>query len=587
MKRSKILLAGSCSILWLLLQGCSTSELIEPDMDPDWRGDVATDYLATVHIMEERERVIIGNDNDIHLLDLNSGRVVSSMEESFWESITPTVEYAGITFDSAISEAYTLVPREEAGNVLLYDYRFEDESVTALSVDTGEEQWQNIHHDYSLEMYSDLMNAAAEALAGMLGGEAQTESPAEERQRQIEFINSIVHEHPETEDFFLKTFGGLLLMDADEGIAKWQIEAFLGPGLAAVEKLPGGDYVVMSTGRSLGDMEFSMAYHLARISPDGESRWISEHSGTRVDGLHVTEEHAVVDGAPTEVFDLDTGEKLWENDVIKGVRHHHMVVTDDRLFIAGDLESRTVQAGQAACVWEHDLDTGEIVWQTEETDTRLFQLELVDDRLLVRGEGELFGGNGGLAAFDRDSGEQLWTTPEMASHGSFWDLLFNPEVEVGPVVTRPVLYDGVVYVADPMRIYALDFETGEVLFERNHEEQGSVSALGVVAYNGRVAVVGAEAVVAYDSRSGSLEYAADIERSTGYAVYDEHVVINNGSTRIGAFDLETGEPGPMVRLERTAGNRFGDMSRSFHLSQDGRQVYVLDEDGSILRFSLL
>lgn len=571
------------------MQGCATTSL-QSDMSPTWQSEVPIDYMGTGYLTEDEDRIIIGNDKDIYILDNETGAVIESMEEGFWESISPEVRVGGVTFDDLTSENYNLMPLGNTDIMLLFDYRYEEETITALDIGTGETIWQNSSYEYSLAKYSDVIEEVAErtasAVANALGGQAQTQSEYEKREQTHDFIQSIVYQVPESSDFLLKTFDGLVMMDGTDGSEKWQVSGFKGSGIADVDILDNGDFVVLGGGKDLLNLEMASAYHLARISPDGELQWMSEHSGTRISELHTTEDHIVVDGAPTEVFSLADGEKLWENNIIKGDRHHTMLVTDSNLYMAGDLESQSVQVGISGWVWEHDLDTGEIVWQTDETATSFSDLFLTDNILLAKGNGKLFGGNGGIVAIDANTGEELWTTPELNRIGG-WMGMRQEGVYYGVEVTNPYIDEDRVYVAGPQFIYGIDLHSGDVIFEDNHSERGTGGTNGSLAmYDNQIIVVGVEAIVSYNKDEGAVEYAAEVESTSSFTAHDNRLVLSDGSERIGTFNLETGQLGPMMRSESIGSGRFGDFRNPFYIPNDASYIIALSNSGFLMQFPL-
>jgi len=286
---------------------------LESDMEPDWRGEVPAGYMATVYVLEDGERIVLGNRNDIYILDGETGAAIDQMEESFRERHRPDLEIAGINLDGAISDVYTLVPvsgSEGSDRKLLFEYQFDQETMMAMEPESVEPLW----------MQSDY----------------------ERRADEISFIESSAHDVRDSSTFLLKTFDGLLSVDSEDGAVKWEVSAFDGPGIEDAAQLPNGDHVVLGTGSDFGNLEFSTDYNVARISKSGEVVWRQSHSGTGIDGVHVTSGQVVMDGSPTEVFDLKDGTKLWENEVDKRGRHHNLAVAEGAVYIAGDLESQWV-----------------------------------------------------------------------------------------------------------------------------------------------------------------------------------------------------------------------------------------------------
>lgn len=626
-------------LILAVIQACSTSEPLIPDMDPDWQSDIPVESMGTAFFMEESERIVVGNDNDIYILDLNTGQVIEQFDQHFWQRILPdtTVTVMGedeekyqynpddgtvthketgeevsdysetlgdefaeniqesvLPFEGVIADAYTLIPHESSNRMMLFDYRFFNESITALDIDTGDPTWQTWDHQFSMGKYSDLMalahNTLAHAGAQAFGGEAQTLTDRDMRRNQVSFMNTIFYEVPDSDYFIFKTFDGLVLYDAAEGEQIWHVEEFDGAGLAGVEYLPNGDFVVLSSdsdfiGGSVLDVDIADEYHLARISAEGEVRWMVEHNASHTEDLFVSDDHVIVDASPTEVFDIENGDKLWESDAeYRMHRPYNILVTDNRMFVAGDLEHQYVTVGHRGWIWEFDLDTGEVLWKTEETRTVFEQPILVDDVLIVSGDGTYFGGNGGVVGIDVNSGEELWKTPEMAAFG--WHGFVQEGVYYGHKVTKPFIYEDIVYAAGPDNIYAMDLNTGELIFEDEHDAHGTGGNNGeLVMYGDKIILVGLDAIVAYNKYDGTLEYATETESTSSFTAHENHIVIRNGNERAGAFNPETGELGPMMRTEYASGGRFGDLSNGIYVSHDGNYVYVL-EGGNINRYSL-
>ncbi len=635
MKISRVFLA---ILIWVVIQACSTTEPLVSDIDPDWESQAPVESMGTTYFMEESDRIVIGNDNDIYILDKNTGEVVEEFGQEFWQRILPdtavtvvgedeekyryspddgtvthketgeevsdfsenlgdefaeNIQESSLPFEGVIADAYTLIPHRSTNSMMLFDYRFFNESITSMDISTGDQSWQTWDHEYSMAKYSDLMalghNALANLGAAAFGGEAIEVTDRDIREGQVSFMNNIFYEVPDSDYFVFLTFDGLVLYDAAEGEQVWHVEEFDGGGLAGVERLPDGDFVVLSKDNefldSVMDVSIADAFHVARISADGDVRWVTEYDATHAEALFVSDDHVIVDASPTEVFDIETGEKLWESDAeYRMHRYYNILVEDNRMFVAGDLENRYVTAGHRGWIWEFDLDTGDVLWKTEETRTVFDQPILVDDILIVSGDGTYFDGNGGVAGIDVNSGEELWKTPEMSAFGWFG---FVQEGEYyGYEVTEPFIYEDIMYAAGPDNIYAIDINTGDMVFEDEHDAHGTGGNNGqLVMYGDKIILVGLEAIVAYNRYDGTVEYATETESTSSFTAHDNHIVIRDGNQRAGAFNPETGELGPMMRTESGSGGRFGDLSNGIHVSHDGDYVFVL-EGNTINRYSL-
>jgi len=142
MKHQKLAIALLGTLL--VLSGCMTG----PDMDPVWESDVQVEELGSVYIMDDGNRVILGTEKDVHLLDGTDGSTVVALEESFWDLSLRNIQVdtaVGSFFSSdVIAGKYDIAPLHRSGVVLLFDFRFNTEIVTAVDAETGQELWQSL-----------------------------------------------------------------------------------------------------------------------------------------------------------------------------------------------------------------------------------------------------------------------------------------------------------------------------------------------------------------------------------------------------------------------------------------------------------
>ncbi len=580
----------SISLLLWFFTGCGTAMIA--DMEPDWTSDERVQNLGSAYVMNDGRQIFVGNDRKSYLIDGNSGQTVASMGDTFWESVAgnmnvesvnPILSFSGNTREM-VADAYTLIPLEKSGVMLVMDYRFATESIVALDSQSGEEIWKRTDLSYSLGNYNTAIerfaSSAGRKLADMLGGESEEEDPEDRRERLINFTKHVVYPVEGKDLFFLKTHGGLSLIDSKTGEIKFNSNEFNGAGIADVKELPNGDYLVLSGGQSLANLEISKNYHLARFSPDGEQVWMSDHLGRDTDRLWIEGDIALIDGVPTEAYSLDDGSKLWENEVSSGHPYHHVILDGEYLYFASDVQERTGRLEESK-VWKQHISSGTVVWESrrEKGVFRGLMLDPESGTLLAYGENEFFkGGNGGVVAFNSQSGEELWITPEFNSAGMQLSGIF------GSPATRPIVLDGIAYTAGPEYLYALNMQTGEPIYTVSHSEQGTGVVLGTELFQDKIVVIGRDAVAAYNHQ-GDLQYSTKIDRADRYEKSNgDTVVLKRSGEMAHMVNLEDGNRSPVMRHNADI-RVFGNLDNTVYIAPDLSYSLSIDSDGRLLRHS--
>lgn len=571
----------------LIFSACGT---LKADMEPDWQSPVEVNEFGSVQVMDDGQRIFLGTNKDVYLLDGENGRPIFEFKETFWEfmerSIQVGVEIGSLSqsalLDDFISDSYVILPLPYSNTALLLDYRYNTEYITAIDTHTGEILWANADLEYSLSKYSALISRTANrigrGLANAIGGDHEGEDEEERLARQINFMHSLIIDLPGEDKFFFKTFDGLLLIDSKSGEILAQIEDFSGSGLVGAERLDNGDYLVLSGGRDIANLSLSSGYHLVRLTSEGETVWITEHNGRRTANLYLSGDVALVDGYPTEAFSIADGEKLWENNVRRfEADDHHMIVLDDVVYFASDLEGRVGQV-ESSKVWKQDINTGDVLWETESTRTTFNGMLLHNDKLLVYGTGRLFdGNNGGIATFNNTTGEELWKTPEMSSPSIFSSIS-------GYSVTPPKVEGNRVYTADPDELFVLNLDSGELIYKVNHDDHNTGATLGLLLHEDKIIVAGRDAVAAFDKADGSRAYVTEIDRASQVAFHGRSMVFNNGAETAFIVDIATGQKSPVMRHK--SGKRiFGTLDNSVFVNSNSTFVISIDDDGIVYRHS--
>ncbi len=613
----KSCLAG-LAVSALVLQGCAS---LESEVDPEWEGPEVVERHSEIAATEDGSRLVVGNPRVIAIFD-DEGRAVGAFgDTSFLDRVDVTVRGPGGIEHSLSGGASNIIMLPQAGKVLILDYRGTTERVTAMDLETGEEAWQRTDFAYSIQQYEGLVDQAVEivggAIADALGAELETERPEDRRQRHRRFANQLVAEVDGGDGVLFKTFDGLVKLDTRAGSQRWHVEDFNGPGIADVQELDNGDYLVLSTGQDLYNLMAAEEYNLARISRNGEVRWMTEHAGRDTGSMVVEGDRVVVDGSPLQVFDANSGEKRWENDIERrtdfqtaesgnrrAIKQPKPLIVDGVLYQTApsgwDEDGGFFQFADRHHIKAYDLDSGEVLWEIEDSRTFFGPMERINDRLLVWGIGEFFDEEdrgGGVAAVDADSGEVLWQSRPLETPGLF---------SAAPFAVAPVFDEAGerVYIGGPEELLGFRISDGEEVFDIE-TDGGLGDAIGLVGHDDRLVRVGLDGTAAYDMDNGDELFAVSHETAVDYEIRGERVFVHLSGAPFGgaaesdddddsvdprgviAINLADGSASAMAAWDDFPFNLMGTMEegRAF-IPSDGRFVYGVGEDGRLLRFGL-
>jgi outer membrane protein assembly factor BamB len=578
MKHSKLIFGVLGAAM--VLTGCMTG----PDMDPDWESNVPVDELGSVYVMDDGNRVVLGTDKDVHLLDGTDGSTVVALEESFWDLSLRNIEVntaVGSFFSSdVIAGKYDIAPLHRSGVLLLFDFRFNTEIVTAVDAETGQELWQKQRYEYSLGKYSSLIERGASEvgsrLGGLLGADSEEESEEERRERQVQFMKRIVRESPDGQLIFFKTFDGLVILETRTGREVGKID-FSGAGLTEVQNLDNGDYLVLSGGADLAGLALATGYHLARVTPSGSLVWRADHSGKNTENLLVVGNTVIVNGGPTEAFDLESGRPLWTNDeVTKQTEYHHLIHDGTFLFGGSDL-TQTVATVAQSKVWKQDLQSGDVVWETDQSRSEIHGMQKHEDYLVVWGYGRFFDNDRwGLMVLDAQTGNQLWRTTGLEVGGAIRSGTI-------PDLTEPVAHGDRLYLADRTALYSFDVATGDNKVTVSYADTPVKRPLGVVIHDDTVVLAGTDGVVAYDMNLTQQRFSTEIEGAMEFAVHGQWLSLTNGGRAAQVVNMDTGAASGVVRY-RVSTRYFGDLDNRIFVTESADAAIAVDNRGTVRRF---
>lgn len=599
----------------LLLHGCAS---LEPEAAPDWRSPPETvKSLADTNARDDGSRVVVGNSRSILVLDGEDGSAVGAMgPDSILEKMQVTVRMVGTPLAATLRpRSNNILMLDEAGLVLVFDYEGTREQVTALDMNSGEQRWQLDNFSYSIQQYEETLrrvtSMAGSKLAAALGGQGGGESIMDRRERQRHFAKGLAAPVDNGQAIVFKTFDGLVKLNAGNGREIWRVQQFNGPGILELKQLGNGDYLVLSRGRDLSNLQAAESYNLARISRQGRVRWISEHAGKDTRGLQVAGDRVFVDGEPMEVFSLSNGSKLWSSPKgwagTGGADHTdprarpepEPLITDSAIYQAAFThgeDGEFVSTGFPHKVRSFNARTGKQNWSTDETDTFYGELKTVGNQLIVWGAGEFFdgeNGGGGAAGLDRRTGEVLWRTPAMATPGA----ISKANWVVEPVLDARREH---LFIAGPEDLYGVRLADGETVLSVDLGGKELGSTVGLARHGDSVVVVGQKATAAFAIDSGEQQFRVATEHVADFEQYGDRLVLQvtagglaqykeGGPDEFGlvSLNLDNGRQGELVVAESDAVGLFGVLAEGQpFITDDGHHAFFAGEDGRLIRYSL-
>lgn len=200
----------------------------------------------------------------------------------------------------------------------------------------------------------------------------------------------------------------------------------------------------------------------------------------------------------------------------------------------------------------------EVKWQTKVSNTWLMPA-LLADGILYAGSGD-----GVLFAMDSQTGEQLWSNPgfgQLESTGAIaGDTIitagYNQTVKAMDRITgeerwtymteygvqgAPLIVEDRAYIATDHRVYALDLESGDLIWKASTGTEGAY--MGAPAYDdGLIYTTGGKLLLALEAESGrEIWRTTKDEMFLGLTVADDMVYVGNFDRKLYAFDQSNGE----------------------------------------------
>ncbi len=559
---------------------CGTTT-ISSDMEADWISNAEAGALSSAHVMENGNYIYLADSRSAVLIDGETGLPLKTYSDSFWQMMANNLETTAVNRliggslrgSDMVADAYNFYPLPEAGVMLLLDYRFTEEIIAALDVNSGEEMWRAEGLSYSGGHLTSAVEAAGgragRRLASMLGAQHEEESAEDRRERRVGFMEKVIL--PYKNGFFLKTSDGFTFYDAGSGDIVFSVDGFNGTGISDVLQIESDDYIVLSSGRDIAGITASSSYHIARISPEGDVLWQSDHNGRRTQQLVLAEQAGVVlvDGYPTQAFDLNDGAMLWENDTRRGNEYHHMVVDGDYVYIASDERGTTARVSESR-VEKRNLRSGEVSWQTDRTRNAVFyDAFLHGDHLIVIGTGRFFDGNRrGIIAYDAQTGDVAWRTPEIRDFS-------NAVLQEG---------DTLYYIADG-KFIGVDPVTGQTRLETPLGDQSGHFGLGFFKHGDKIVSIGTGGVTAFNPENGRIIYnVRNRDGAESFQVFGDVAALHRNSRNVRLVNLNDGTLSNVVRRNNDR-RYFGDLDGFIFVNAEEKFALSLGDSGRLMRHS--
>jgi len=577
------------SIFWvtIILTGCGPS--LESTFQKDWSVDRELGNYNLTYLTPEGTHLITGTQKNIDMLNAIDGDPLWSTREDFDGRLLRATTFTafGATVGGGELQAdylkYHLL--DEAGVALVFDHRLGTEIVAGVDIYSGEELWSAQNYSYSMEKYSAIIDRLAaetgRALARALGGEVETESRADRMHREIQFIDNLILPLYGQEAFLFKTFDGLVCIETETGKERWRIDDFSGPGLNHVLSIDVNDILVVSSDAGIfGRMMHT--HNLARINAKtGELIWLGEHKGNEIDGVHIYDDKIIMDASPLQVFDLENGELLWDNNIHKSDMYYPPPVLDDNaIYIAGNTlreNVRAIQVGVPITVKKHNLETGEVIWSTDESRSTISDMVLYDGMLFVSGSGgNMFDGNGGLIALDASNGQTVWQSDSFEGVGfGRW----------GTEASRIVFDEWAnIIISGPNNIYSFDYRTGDVRYKIDHREN-NVGRIGyLVEYNNSVIAISRNGIAVYSRDDGTLHFSQETHTIDSYELIGDRLFVYQHNRAVSAIDIAAGELLGNISYRPSDEVSFGNLYDGVYVTAPGDAIIVYDKDKRLSRF---
>lgn len=463
----------------------------------NWQNFNSAEVTETDHTIiqnEEEIMVVSGSDGKSTYKELKESEgVFGSIGSAFKESLQNPL---GADNDVAIKYWHVTLP--ETQTLLLFDRSKDEGEIISINLETGEIQWTSTEMPWNLERYADEVGIAVELLAESSLAAGALAGIASNVLLQSRAIQSMTAEVPGKDAFLFRMLNGKLsLVDSNTGDIQWSTEEFESSGIGALtyfsdsdEILIAGDMGNMKDVIKSADAEISMKKIYLIDGSTGELKWKANYNG-REDATRnfvIREDEIILyfAGGFAEVFNYDDGTPMFRtiDDNLVGLRKAtgaafgegegnvlatretaDPVFEDSFVYAVNAVNTHAVGYPDKQ-LFKYDYKTGETMWESpvlaHAPDVR--DMHITDELVIVRvsmgapddamgKRGAVVGGvlDYGFYAYDKETGEQVWTYSE-------------PFVKH---VTNVIYGDNVAWAGGGGTVYKFRLDNGELIQKKS------------------------------------------------------------------------------------------------------------------------
>lgn len=588
--------------LIFLLAGCGTSGLtVDDTFQEEWSRSVDVEEYGMAEVSPDGDYVLVSpstQNKTVMLYDGSTGNEQWAESPSLGERLKNSITVQGLSVSDLQADDYEYSLLDD-GRILIFDYTVREDVMRAVDAGRSEEIWEQTGYAWTLEKFGVAGEVAARTVLKSTQdiGTAAATSGMVGAALQNTYVDNLIEPIPNQDAFLFLTRDGLVAFDAETGEERWQVADYEGAALVPVQLAPNGDLLVASRPTEvLKDLTSEL--NVARIDPEtGEVVWMNTldrgfamafEFGTRA---FVENDALIVFSYNLQAFDLETGERranvLSHIDVERG-ELPPLATEEDALYTTASAmreEEVKTSFGDDSRLLRIDLETGEEAWSTDETKTDIFDLKRMDDLLFVSASGDLMGGDDGVVAYDAETGEERWRSEPFEEAGTLSRASLRERIS--PVFVSNIVADEErLYAAGPTSIYALDPETGETEYTIAHDEETDLGLVHrLVDRDNVLGVISGDGFALYDKADGTRTYASESDRVTTYQLFADRIFLWSGDD-VSVVQFSEGRELGRFTVPPPEQPVFGNLGQGVWIMDEGRTLFLLDEDGTLARYGL-
>jgi outer membrane protein assembly factor BamB len=562
-----------------------------------WDADLRLDQLSVVDVDEHGTHLLTGGaDRRINIAIRDGATGSEAWREVNRGGISRFVDVQGVALDDVTGERHEYLLLGD--DVMIFRQHIRGDSFFSRAAATGEERWRQEGYSWSPAKWAGvgrvLTNVVFESTRS-IGATSAVATGA-----FVATIGSMVQNltqlSPDGSLLLLLTGDGLAAFDRESGEQRWIVEGFRGGRIAHVLQLADGDLIAIA-GHAEVLADLVNRHYVARIDPaSGEVRWMEPYQRSNLMDTNAPAyveaelrgDALIIQTAYMNVFDLATGERRVSAPTHLRDGGIPLVRVDDEAVYSVIDAIREVEFGvffgEQSRIFRADLATGEEVWSTEASRTRVYDILRHGDLLVAAAEGSLVGGGARLIALDAATGEERWRTQPIEQLGALSGFTFTERVEAARL-TGLLAHNGRLIVAGPLGIHAFDPATGEDLMHIDHASLDVGRVHRVFLENEALVAISDHGVSLFDADAGDVLFQTDRQRVAGYFMAGNRVFLQRGN-RVSVVDLEERDVLGGFTINPPQRRLSGRLASGVFVTADGGSVFLLDRGGRVARFNI-